>query len=162
MLGKIVQLCQNRTLVEEIFVKKTMCTQYNQYFNISHNIFNRVYMTFKTLSKRQNGTIDPSLCSLQKYMRWLTGKSLLVLVKISNWKQEIWFFAKSCHLTKGSKPFCIYWLQQSYASVCIIETSCSSWCARSALLVLRIVPSSWNNDVGIGQMIHFARDFLEL
>ena len=37
---KIVELCQNRTLVEEIFVKKTMCTQYNQYFNISHNIFN--------------------------------------------------------------------------------------------------------------------------
>ena len=33
-------LCQNRTLVEEIFVKKTMCTQYNQYFIISHNIFN--------------------------------------------------------------------------------------------------------------------------
>ena len=29
---KIVELCQNRTLVEEIFVKKTMCTQYNQYF----------------------------------------------------------------------------------------------------------------------------------
>jgi hypothetical protein len=23
------------------------------------------------------------------------------------------------------------------------------------LLVLRIVPSSWNNDVGIGQMIHW-------
>jgi hypothetical protein len=43
-------------------------------------------------------------------------------------KQEIWFFYKiKCHLTKGSKPFCIYWLQQSYASVCIIETSCSSW-----------------------------------
>ena len=38
--SKIVELCQNRTLVEEIFVKKTMCTQYNQYFNISHNIFN--------------------------------------------------------------------------------------------------------------------------
>ena len=33
-------LSQNRTLVEETFVKKTMCTQYNQYFNISHNIFN--------------------------------------------------------------------------------------------------------------------------
>ena len=33
-------LSQNRTFVEETFVKKTMCTQYNQYFNISHNIFN--------------------------------------------------------------------------------------------------------------------------
>ena len=35
-----IGLSQNRTLVEETFVKKTMCTQYNQYFNISHNIFN--------------------------------------------------------------------------------------------------------------------------
>jgi hypothetical protein len=35
-------------------------------------------------------------------------------------------------------------------SVCIIETFCSSWCTRSALLVLSIVPSSWNNYVGIG------------
>jgi hypothetical protein len=35
-------------------------------------------------------------------------------------------------------------------SVCIIETFCSSWCTISALLVLRIVPSSWNNYVGIG------------
>ena len=71
--------------------------------------------------------------------------------------RDLIFYKIKCHLTKGSKPFCIYWLQQSYASVtsCIIETSCSSWCARSTLLVLRIVPSSWNNDVGIGQMIHW-------
>ena len=71
--------------------------------------------------------------------------------------RDLIFYKIKCHLTKGSKPFCIYWLQQSFVSVtsCIIETSCSSWCARSALLVLRIVPSSWNNDVGIGQMIHW-------
>ena len=35
-------------------------------------------------------------------------------------------------------------------SVCIIETFCSSCCVRSVLLIVRIVPSSWNNDVGIG------------
>ena len=69
--------------------------------------------------------------------------------------RDLIFYKFKCHLTKGSNPFCTYWLQQSHASVCIIETSCSSWCTRSALLALRIVPSSWNNDVGTGQMIHW-------
>ena len=36
--------------------------------------------------------------------------------------RDLIFYKIKCHLTKGSKPFCIYWLQQSYASVtsCII------------------------------------------
>ena len=59
----------------------------------------------------------------------------------------IFFYKIKCHLTKGSKPFCIYWLQQRHVisdqscsgnikkmgSVCIIETFCSSWKARFKL-----------------------------
>jgi hypothetical protein len=51
-----------------------------------------------------------------------------------NWKQEIWFFSKiKCHLTKGSKPFCIYWLQQRHV---ISDQSCSGNIKKWTVFVL--------------------------
>jgi hypothetical protein len=43
---------------------------------------------------------------------------------------------KACHLWSE-----LFWKYPKMGSVCIIETFCSSWYTRSALLVLRIVPS---------------------
>jgi hypothetical protein len=84
-----------------------------------------------SLSEGQSRSFyNPSRRSKLKSFEDMTHKTKLkcrsgdtVIVHIVNWKQEIWFFYKiKCHLTKGSKPFCIYWLQQRHV---ISDQSCS-------------------------------------
>jgi hypothetical protein len=137
-------------------------------------------MTFKTLSKKQNGTVDPSPFSLQKFMRWLkVGYYRNVLLQLmckicltgfahcaivvkqwcwnrTNWKRQNLFNSNVLSTICQGKFKNHYWMVlnkvQKWSNHLLMVL-----CLRTSLVVSTILlhgpswsHSSWNNDVGIG------------